>query len=251
MFSDQFNKLKMKMSRLENIVRDVQSDAAHTYNYWRLSFFQKKKHKPAFSGTSAHHPVVLIQGFLSSEGVLHPLEEFLRKNGRDVVTLDLGFFNVQDIRKSARLLNFKIERIMDEYFSKHDFEKIDIIGHSMGGLIGLYYVKNLGGHRIVNKLITLGTPFSGTWVAAAGLFPVGWFSRGVWQMLPTSSFIKNMQEHEERAHETEIVSIAGKYDSVIPPEACHLQGAINEVIPVGHTGLVMDEKIYKSILDFL
>jgi triacylglycerol lipase len=243
--------MKAQMSRLKSVAGDIKFDFSHTVNYWKLNLAKPKNKKEYFSGKSTYHPVVLLQGFFSSEGVLHPLEKFLRQNGRDVVTLDLGFFNTQDIRKSARLLSYKIERIMDHYCQKHDFEKIDIIGHSMGGLIGLYYVKNLGGHRTVDKLVTLGTPFNGTWLAAAGILPLGWFSRGVWQMLPTSNFLQKMQEHEERAHETEIISISGKYDSIIPPQAAHLSGAINEIIPVGHTGLVMDERSYKSILDFL
>ena len=48
--------------------------------------------------------------------------------------------NVRDIRRSAFLIHRKIERILAQTPS----QKIDIIGHSMGGLIGLYYVKKLG-----------------------------------------------------------------------------------------------------------
>jgi hypothetical protein len=42
-------------------------------------------------------------------------------------------------------------------------EKITIIGHSLGGLIGRYYVENdqLDGARYVRQLITVGTPHSG------------------------------------------------------------------------------------------
>ena len=38
------------------------------------------------------------------------------------------------------------------------FERIHVIGHSMGGLIARYYVQRLGGDERVHTLVTLGTP---------------------------------------------------------------------------------------------
>ncbi len=39
----------------------------------------------------------------------------------------------------------------------------------MGGLIGLYYIKKLGGHTRVRKLVMMGTPVRGTWAALFGV----------------------------------------------------------------------------------
>ena len=64
------------------------------------------------------------------------------------MSFNLGTLNVRDIRRSAFLIHRKIERILAQTPS----QRIDIIGHSMGGLIGLYYVKKLGGHARVRKL---------------------------------------------------------------------------------------------------
>ncbi|NLE03899.1 MAG: alpha/beta fold hydrolase, partial [Crenarchaeota archaeon] len=43
--------------------------------------------------------------------------------------------------------------------------KVDIVGHSMGGLIARYYIENLGHSSRVAKLITIGTPHWGSYMA--------------------------------------------------------------------------------------
>ena len=52
------------------------------------------------------------------------------------------------------------------YGSKSDYNnnnyKINLVGHSMGGLISRYYIENLGQDNHVNKLITICTPHWGS-----------------------------------------------------------------------------------------
>ena len=102
-------------------------------------------------------PVLIIHGFLGTRGSMYMLERRLVEDGFVVVSFNLGTLNVRDIRRSAFLIHRKIERILAQTPS----QRIDIIGHSMGGLIGLYYVKKLGGHARVRKLIMMGTPVRG------------------------------------------------------------------------------------------
>lgn len=180
-----------------------------------------------------------------------PLENYLKSIGRDVVSIDLGVFNLSDIRASAQLLSYKVERILDRYSDVHGFKKVHLIGHSMGGLIGLYYLKRLEGYRQVEKLIALGTPFHGTWSSIVGLLPFGLLSRGIWQMLPNSLFLRELHHGKPIPREAEIISIAAKFDAVCPPKTCHLSGAINETLDVGHAGLLMDSEVFRSVIKHL
>jgi len=58
--------------------------------------------------------------------------------------------------ESARDLNKQINVILD----KHGGEKVDIVAHSMGGLVTSLYVENNGTAK-TNKIITCGTPYEG------------------------------------------------------------------------------------------
>ena len=60
------------------------------------------------------------------------------------------------------------------YASKSDYDnnnyKINIVGHSMGGLVARYYIENLGQDNHVDKLITICTPHWGSGYAEASNF---------------------------------------------------------------------------------
>ena len=66
-----------------------------------------------------------------------------------------------DIRSAAARLGAEVERIVEET----GYERIHVIGHSMGGLIARYYVTRLGGDAHVHTLVTLGTPHRGSYLA--------------------------------------------------------------------------------------
>ena len=69
------------------------------------------------------------------------------------------------------------------------YDRIHVIGHSLGGLIARYYVQRLAGDRRVHTLVTLGTPHHGTQLAwAAPLLPL------VRQLTPKSSVIEELAE---------------------------------------------------------
>src|SRR5436853_2120715 len=117
---------------------------------------------------------------------MYILERRLNDDGICVFSFNLGSLNVRDIRTSAFLIHRKIEAIL----AQTPVKKIDIIGHSMGGLIGLYFIKKLSGHEKVRKLVMLGTPLKGTWVALGGVALMGLLSTSAWQLLPGSRFLR-------------------------------------------------------------
>jgi triacylglycerol lipase len=191
-------------------------------------------------------PVLLIHGFLGTRGSMWPLEERMLRDGIVVFSFNLGTFNSRDIRTSAFLIHRKIESIL----AQTSVKRIDVVGHSMGGLIGLYYVKKLGGFEKVRKLVMMGTPISGTWIALAGVATLGLFSASSWQLLPGSSFLRELAAGPI-PKSVQVYSIAAARDWVTPPDSTLLDGAKCVRVPLGHSSLVVSEDVYQHVADAL
>ncbi|HEU0033530.1 MAG TPA: alpha/beta fold hydrolase [Kofleriaceae bacterium] len=191
-------------------------------------------------------PVLIIHGFLGTRGSMYMLERRLVADGFVVVSFNLGTLNVRDIRRSAFLIHRKIERILAQTPS----QRIDIIGHSMGGLIGLYYVKKLGGHARVRKLLMMGTPVRGTWAALAGVVTLGLWSTSSWQLLPRSRFLDELAQGSLPPG-VEVHTIAAARDWVVPLGTTRLPGANAMTVPLGHSSLVVSEEVYRRIVNTL
>jgi pimeloyl-ACP methyl ester carboxylesterase len=176
-------------------------------------------------------PVLLIHGYLATRGSLHLLQERLSRLGHLVLTYRLGLVHSGDICESAARIAAKIESIA----AQSHLERMDIVGHSMGGLVGLYYIKRMGGRHRVRKLVMLGTPATGTWSALLGvaLAPLG---RATLQLLPDSAFLRDLDE-AALPDGVEVVSVAGAHDRLAPPTTTRLRGVRHICLPTNHASL--------------
>ncbi|MBM7088016.1 alpha/beta fold hydrolase [Streptomyces sp. NPDC012461] len=143
---------------------------------------------PAPEGTAqlpaeAKPPVVLLHGFIDNRSVFLLLRRSLAQHGRQQIE-SLNYSPLTcDIRTAAELLGRHIEEVCERTGSR----QVDVVGHSLGGLIARYYVQRLGGDGRVRTLVTLGTPHSGTRVAPlANAHPI------VRQMRPGSEVLEEL-----------------------------------------------------------
>lgn len=105
--------------------------------------------------------MLLLHGFIDNRSVFVLLRRSLRQHGWSQVS-SLNYSPLTgDLRTAAAVLGAHIEEVC----GRTDQERIDIVGHSLGGLIARYYVQRLGGDTRVRTLVTLGTPHRGTTVA--------------------------------------------------------------------------------------
>jgi pimeloyl-ACP methyl ester carboxylesterase len=186
-------------------------------------------------------PVLLIHGYLATRGSLHLLEGQLVRRGHVVMSYPLGPINLRDIRDSAGLIARKVESVV----AQTGVERIDIVGHSMGGLVGLYYLKRLGGRHRVRRLILLGTPAQGTWSALLGLItaPLGAASL---QLLPGSPFLRELGEGPIPAG-AQVISIGAERDWLAPLPSTMLSGVRHLALPTGHSGLLVEAEVAEVI----
>ncbi len=191
-------------------------------------------------------PVVLIHGFMGTRGSMYPLEKRLEEDGYCVLSFNLGIINLKDIRTSAFRIHRKIEALLDET----GVEEIDVIGHSMGGLIGLYMIKKLGAHKRVKRFILLGSPVHGTWVALAGIATVGVYSASTWQLLPRSRFLDELHQGPIPG-DVEVHSVSAARDWVCPPSSTRLRGSEAHSVNLGHSSLVISGEVYRHVRNIL
>jgi pimeloyl-ACP methyl ester carboxylesterase len=167
-------------------------------------------------GPGAHPPVLLMHGFVDNRSVFALLRRSLRRHGWTHVQ-GLNYSPLTcDIRAAAALLGHHIEQICE----RTGHSQVDIVGHSLGGLIARYYVQRLGGDRRVRTLVTLGTPHSGT--RAAPLLNPHPIIR---QMRPDSEIVEELTKPAPGCR-TRFVAFWSELDELmIPVETARLDHA--------------------------
>ncbi|KGN42444.1 esterase/lipase family protein [Knoellia aerolata] len=157
---------------------------------------------------AAGTPILLVHGLIDNRSIFAMLRRGLTRRGfNSVYSMNYSPFTA-DVRTAAAQLGEEIEAIVAET----GYEKIHIVGHSLGGLIARYYVTRLGGDARVHTLVTLGTPHQGTWGAYA--LPMRILS----QMRPDSGLIRELDEPAPGCT-TRFISYWSDTDLVIVPQA--------------------------------
>ncbi|WP_406383370.1 esterase/lipase family protein [Streptomyces sp. NBC_01618] len=188
-------------------------------------------------------PVVLLHGFIDNRSVFVLLRRTLARHGRrHLESLNYSPLTC-DIRTAAELLGRHVEEIC----ARTGHHEVDIVGHSLGGLIARYYVQRLGGDQRVRTLVTLGTPHGGTAVAPlASAHPI------VRQMRTGSAPIEELRRPAPGCR-TRFVSFWSELDRVIvPAEAACIDhpdlDALNvRVSGIGHLALPVHPTVATAV----
>jgi pimeloyl-ACP methyl ester carboxylesterase len=187
---------------------------------------------------------VLVHGWVDNRSVFTLLRRTLQRKGFGrVVTMNYSVLT-HDVPRAAVRLAALVEQLCDET----GYDRVHVVGHSMGGLVARYYVQRLGGDARVDTLATLGTPHAGT--RAAHLF-VG---RAVSQLRPGSEVVAELAAPAPGCR-TSFVSVWSDLDAmVVPKESARLDhpdlAARNVFVRgVGHLSLPVDGRVVQAIVE--
>ena len=196
------------------------------------------------------HPVLLLPGFMGSEGSLIALELFLRNRGYQVQTWGLGR-NVGFRPGHASALEQKLR-----YMHHETGRKVSLVGWSLGGVFALY-----GAHQApecVRNVVTLGSPIS---LDSAGS-AVPPLLRALYRLVahPMGSAAHSMQPRvktmrDSRALPVPVSCLYSLSDGVVPPQEATIEGdpALRENIRVAgsHVGLGFNALVLQIVADRL
>jgi len=186
--------------------------------------------------STAHpNPVVLVHGtFANMAANWAMLSPQLASAGYCVFALNYGanqytpvFFNqvyaIGPIEQSAD----QLAAFVQEVRTATGAAKVDIVGHSQGGMMPRYYLQFLGGAASVNALIQIAADNKGSTVQGidqlAKAFPAvtqvvaGSWCQSCTQQIAGSSFITNLNVNGQTVAGVKYTVIATKYDEVATP----------------------------------
>jgi triacylglycerol lipase len=179
-------------------------------------------------------PIVLVHGYGGSPDSFAVMERRFRALGHTVVAIDLpGDNNVANAKAIRDLV------------AANGWQKVAIVGHSMGGLSSRAWIRSYGGRKVAVTYVSLGTPQQGIIVACALQRSNGG------QMCPTDPFMTKLNSGDPTPGPTTWTSIFSTTDGLVPTSASRLAGGACNVRVSGpdHSGLLTDPKVFRLVRD--
>lgn len=181
--------------------------------------------------------VVLVHGYLANRSTLFPLAAYLRLKGVSQI-LTFNYESTQGIERGAIALR--------DYLREHVHGgRIDLVGHSLGGLVARVYVSALGGCRRVDRCVTLGTPHAGTYNSY-------WlWSRVGRELRPDSALLARLRAAQSGVSRTRFLSVIAGSDNLVIPRV-FAKHERDVVVPgVGHVSMLFSPTVLGLVASHL
>lgn len=178
--------------------------------------------------------LVFVHGYLANRSCLLPMAAYLAAQGHRS-QLAYQYAAGDGIEKAAMGLK--------KFLKKHvRGGRIDLICHSLGGLVARCYLQELGGARRVDSCVTLGTPHRGTYNAY-------WiWSRVGQELRPESLLMARLAKTIGAAKNVRFISILGNADTIVLPRVAAGHELEQIVVPdIGHLGILFSRTVFRLV----
>ncbi|MGZ6695078.1 MAG: esterase/lipase family protein [Solirubrobacteraceae bacterium] len=122
-----------------------------------------------------------------------------------------GIYGLAPIAQSAQELATEVDAVL----AQTGASKVDLVGHSQGGMMPRDYMKRLGGAAKVDDLVAISPSNHGTTNPLAP--PLGLTCPACAQQAAGSSFITQLNSGDETPGSADFTNIATRYDEVVTP----------------------------------
>ncbi len=183
---------------------------------------------------SKQRTVVFIHGYVSNRASFFPLSTFLKAVGVGQA-LSFNYSSKIGVEQAAiQLRDFLKEKVRGG--------RIDLVCHSLGGVIARVYLQELGGSRRVDRCITLGTPHRGTYNSYWAPTRIGK------ELKPDSSLMVKLQASRAKAARVKFTSIVGGADNIVIPRVFAADSEDVVHIPnLGHVGMLFSPNAFFEV----
>ncbi len=155
------------------------------------------------------NPIILIHGLWNSSSIFSCITSKLDDIGIEYFAPTLEHsFGMTSIPDLTNTLN---ELIIEKYGLE---KELDILGFSMGGIIGRYWIQKFNGYKRTRRLISIGSPHKGTLIAQfVPKFPF----RGISEMKIKSKFLSELAKNDFFLNDVECISFFTYWDLMVFP----------------------------------
>lgn len=197
-------------------------------------------------------PILLVHGIMHNASAFIPLKRQMADEGwKNIFSINYATRH-GSLTKMVDILSARVDEIINITQSP----QIDIVAHSLGGIISRYYMTIGSGRGKVHHLVTLGTPHRGT---PLSFFVRGGLLGGLNTDLRPGSYLINHLNETALPRGSILTSIYSKYDFVAWPSEnnCKVEGLPHtsfnntELNNVGHLGLLYHPNSLNSVMGSL
>ncbi len=218
----------------DGVRRAIRREALSFLAHGLLLPFGFHRRRPRPERRREQRTLVFVHGLMANRSGFLPLQAYLRLYGHRR-QISVNYRSSGSLEKLALQLKREIDAAIGG-------GRIDLVAHSMGGLVSRFYLQELGGARRVDRLITLGTPHQGT--HAANFIP----SALVRQLLPEGPFIRHLNSLPA-PDGLQATSIVAGRDLLIQPvhaARCPFGDAVH-FDDLGHVELLFRPEVFTEI----
>jgi triacylglycerol esterase/lipase EstA (alpha/beta hydrolase family) len=188
--------------------------------------------------------VVFVHGLAGHRGNLVPMQRYFGYRGRRR-TVSVGFEDKRSIEAMAEQLQVALREILERN-ALGEGRVIDIVAHSMGGIISRLALLDDELATRVDRLVTVATPHGGTQLARFLDTPK------VRELRPESELLQRLEEQSSwPAHLPRLICFWTRQDLVLlPPESAFLPSAtVIEQSDCTHNGFLIRPSAIRAIYE--
>ncbi|MBI1318293.1 MAG: alpha/beta fold hydrolase [Candidatus Hydrogenedens sp.] len=177
--------------------------------------------------------VVLVHGYLCNPSIFLPMQAYLRHRGiRQVMAY--GYPSTHGVEQGA----IGLKRFLREQVRGGE---VDLVCHSLGGLVARTYLQELGGARRVDRCITLGTPHLGTYNAY-------WLANRVGrEMRPGSVLLRRLEQSRGATGDVRFLSIIAGSDNLVIPRVFARHEEEVCLPDLGHVAMMFSPRVWRLV----